>query len=67
MSYTCHGETFERTSYEGTLFGLPLRLEASKFSDTIYSQEKIGLLECFEKDAHLILFFLMNMHIQGGE
>ena len=55
-------ETFEKGSYKGTLFRLPLRQDASKLSDTIYSQKKMeGLLECFEKDAHLILLFLMNL------
>ena len=60
--FGCDDKTFESGSYKGTLFRLPLRQEASKLSDTIYSQKKMrGLLECFAKDAHLILLFLMNL------
>ena len=60
--FDCGNEIFARGHYSGTLFRFPLRANASKLSQTLYSAEKVEkLFESFIADAHLVLLFLRKL------
>ncbi|KAK3611578.1 hypothetical protein CHS0354_018093 [Potamilus streckersoni] len=55
-------EVLEMGMYNGTLFWFPLRSEASKLSDTLYSREKVmDLFTSFRTEASSILIFLKHL------
>ena len=60
--FDCNNDSFVRGQYNGTLFRFPLRVSASKLSQTLYSEEKVEhLFKSFMYDARLVLLFLRNV------
>ena len=60
--FDCNNDSFVRGQYNGTLFRFPLRVSASKLSQTLYSEEKVEhLFKSFMHDARLVLLFLRNV------
>ncbi|XP_048582130.1 sacsin-like [Nematostella vectensis] len=60
--FNCSQEAFANGEYDGTLFRFPLRQEASRVSENVYSCKKIhGLYECFKAEAHLTLLFMKSL------
>ena len=61
-AFNCNKATFDKGSYEGTLFRFPFRTTPNGLSETLYTRQKMEeLFACFEPGADTLLLFLKNL------
>ena len=60
--FNCSQKSFDKGSFDGTMFRFPIRQKASPLSDHVYTHKKVmDLFSSFQSSAHLVLVFLKHL------